>query len=335
MHNQLEALCKGESLTQQESEALFAQVVAGQVDPILLSALLTALKIKGETPQEIAGAAQALTKAARPFPRPQGQIADIVGTGGDGANTINISTTSVFVAAAAGVKICKHGNRSVSSRSGSADLLKALGINIEMSPETAAKSLEHAGACFIFAPQYHEGIRHAMPVRQTLKTRTLFNLLGPLINPSQPDVMLLGVYAKSLVEPIAQALLELGVSRAMVVHGSGLDEIALHGDTHYAEINQGYIMTGTLSSNDFALPSAPLSELVGGEPEHNAAITLALLDGQGSAAQQHAIAINAGAVIYLAGKAASLKDGAALAIHHMQDGSAKQVLDNMVAISHE
>ena len=335
MLNQLEALYRGEALSQQQSAEIFAQVIRGEVEPVVLAALLTALKIKGETPQEIAGAALALRAAAKPFPRPAGQLADIVGTGGDGANTINISTTSVFVAAAAGVKVCKHGNRSVSSRSGSADLLKALGINIEMTAETAAKSLEQAGACFIFAPQYHQGIKHAMPVRQTLKTRTLFNLLGPLINPAQPDVMLLGVYAESLVEPIAHALLELGVSRAMVVHGSGLDEIALHGETCYAEIDQGTIQMGRLSAERFNLPTAPLAALVGGEPEDNAAITLALLDGQGSAPQKHAIAVNAGTLIYLAGKADSLAAGAAQALALMQNGAAKQVLDKMVAISNE
>jgi anthranilate phosphoribosyltransferase len=179
------------ALTQDESHVLFDAIIKGDVDPILLSAVLTALKIKGETPAEIAGAASALLANAKAFPSPEYDFADIVGTGGDGANTINISTTAAFVAAACGVKVAKHGNRGVSSKSGSSDLLDKFGINLAMTPENARGALDELGVCFLFAPEYHSGVRHAMPVRQTLKTRTIFNVLGPLINPARPKIELM------------------------------------------------------------------------------------------------------------------------------------------------
>lgn len=327
MNQYYESLCAGNNLSQDEAIEVFSAIIQGDMDPVLMAGILTALKIKGETPDEIAGAAKALRTAAKAFPRPPGQVVDIVGTGGDGLNTINISTTSVLVAAAAGVTVCKHGNRSVSSKSGSADLLKTLGVNIAMSPATAAKALEQSGACFIFAPEYHSGIRHAMPVRGALKSRTLFNVLGPLINPAQPDVMLLGVYAPELVEPIAKALVQLGVSRAMVVHGSGLDEIALHGPTQVAEINGSNIEFKTITPADFGLEAFAVEDLVGGTPEQNAAITQAILAGQGQPAHNAAIAANVGAVLYLTGKADSLSQGAQQALDVLASGKAVDTLN--------
>ena len=335
MHAYYESLCQGHSLSQSQANEIFTAIVQGEMDPILMAGILTALKIKGETPNEIAGAAQALRAAAKTFPRPQGQVVDIVGTGGDGLNTINISSTSVLVAAAAGVTVCKHGNRSVSSKSGSADLLKSLGVNIAMRPETAAKALAASGACFIFAPEYHAGIRHAMPVRGALKTRTLFNVLGPLINPAQPDVMLLGVYAPELVEPIAQALIQLGCSRAMVVHGSGLDEIALHGPTMVAEVDQGQVKRYTLSPADFGLSEYPIEALVGGSPEQNANYSKDILAGQGLPAHNAAIAANVGAVLYLTGKANTFKEGAKQAQAVMASGLALTTLSRLCEASQE
>lgn len=333
MNHYYEMLCDGESLSQEQSCEAFTAIVKGEMEPALMAGILTALKIKGETPDEIAGAAKAMRAAAKAFPRPEGQVVDIVGTGGDGMNTINISTTSVLVAAAAGLKVCKHGNRSVSSKSGSADLLKSLGVNIAMSPEIAAKALAQSGACFIFAPEYHSGIRHAMPVRGALKSRTLFNVLGPLINPAQPDVMLLGVYAPELVEPIAQALTQLGVSRAMVVHGSGLDEIALHGPTQVAEVKGQEVSLKTLNPSDFGLEEYPIEALVGGTPEQNAACTQAILKGEGQPAHQAAIAANVGAVLYLAGQAENLKQGAEQAMAVMASGRSVGSLTALCEIS--
>lgn len=211
MHQHLNTLYQGQSLTRDAARDAFGQVVRGEVDPIVLASLLTALKIKGETPEEIAGAAEALLAEARDFPRPDYAFCDIVGTGGDGLNTINVSTTSALVAAACGLKVAKHGNRSVSSKSGSSDLLDKMGIKLDMSPAQARRCLDELGVCFLFAPQYHAGVRHAMPVRQALKTRTLFNVLGPLINPARPSFQLMGVYAPELVGPIAKTLLALGL----------------------------------------------------------------------------------------------------------------------------
>ncbi|MCM2679490.1 anthranilate phosphoribosyltransferase [Echinimonas agarilytica] len=333
MNQFYESLCAGQSLTTEQSRELFAEIVGGEVDPILMAGLLTALKIKGETPDEIAGAAQALRHAAKEFPRPAGQVVDIVGTGGDGLNTINISSTSVLVAAAAGVTVCKHGNRSVSSKSGSADLLRTLGVNISMSPNTAAQALEQSNACFIFAPEYHSGIRHAMPVRGALKSRTIFNVLGPLINPASPDVMLLGVYAPELLEPIAKALVQLGVTRAFVVHGSGLDEIALHGPTQIAEVNQSEITLKTVTPADFGVEQYPVEDLVGGTPEENAEIAAAILAGNGTSAHNAAIAVNVGAVLYLTGKAESLIDGTSQALDVLASGAAIETLATLCAVS--
>ena len=238
-HSALNTLVAGKSLTQQQSQHVFEQVINGNVAPERLAAILTALKMKGETPAEIAGAAIAIRANATPFPSQSHSVADCVGTGGDGANTINISTTAAILAAACGLKMAKHGNRSVSSMSGSADLLEAFGVNLTMTPEVASECLAQANICFLYAPAYHTGFKHAAPVRKAMAIRTLFNILGPLVNPAKPDIMLLGVYIPELITPIAQALLLTGVKRAWVVHGSGLDEIALHGKTQVTEIDDG------------------------------------------------------------------------------------------------
>ncbi len=333
MIDALETLYQHKDLSSDACEALFSQIVHGEMDPIIIASLLTALKMKGETPAEIAGAAAALRKAAAPFPKPDYPIADIVGTGGDGLHTINISTTSVFVAAACGVKVCKHGNRSVSSKSGSADLLEHLGVNLTMSAATARRCLDEVGACFIFAPQYHAGIRHAMPVRQTLKTRTLFNVLGPLINPASPEHMLLGVYDPKLLMPIAEALALLNVERALVVHGSGLDEVALHGPTQAVEVNQGAVSSIELSPATFGLPVAQLADIQGGTPEQNAAITRAILQGQGSTAQQHAVAVNVAALLYVCGKADDVAAGTTMALEAMASKKPFELATQLAEVS--
>ncbi|MCG3865433.1 MULTISPECIES: anthranilate phosphoribosyltransferase [unclassified Photobacterium] len=319
-----------ESLSQEDSHTLFDAIIKGEVDPIILSAVLTSLKIKGETPQEIAGAASALVANANNFPSPDYDFADIVGTGGDGANTINISTTAAFVAAACGIKVAKHGNRGVSSKSGSSDLLDKFGINLAMTPENARGALDELGVCFLFAPEYHGGVRHAMPVRQTLKTRTIFNVLGPLINPAKPNIELMGVYDNSLVRPIAETMATMGMKRAAVVHGSGLDEVAIHGETHVAEIINGEITEYTLTPADFGLDTYPLEAIKGGEPEENRAIITNILTGKGTPAQVGAVAVNVALLLRLFGQE-DLKQNTQQAIEVMQSGKAFELVEKLAA----
>ncbi|CAM3030608.1 MULTISPECIES: anthranilate phosphoribosyltransferase [Vibrio] len=328
MQNIINKLYEQQSLSQSESQELFDHIIRGEMDPILMSAVLTALKIKGETPDEIAGAAKALLANANPFPRPDYDFADIVGTGGDGSNTINISTTSAFVAAACGVKVAKHGNRGVSSKSGSSDLLDSFGINLAMSAEDTRQALDDLGVAFLFAPQYHGGVRHAMPVRQTMKTRTIFNILGPLINPARPNIELMGVYSLDLVRPIAETMLQMGLKRAAVVHGSGLDEVAVHGETHVAEIKDGKIVEYTLTPQDFGLETYPLDAIKGGEPEENRAIITDILNGKGTPAQLAAVAVNVALLLRLFGKE-DLKANAAQAIDVMNSGKAYELVQQL------
>ncbi|WP_456295820.1 anthranilate phosphoribosyltransferase [Vibrio sp. AK197] len=328
MENIINKLYAQQALSEQESHQLFDEIIRGDLDPILMSAALTALKIKGETPDEIAGAVGALVKNASPFPRPDYDFADIVGTGGDGHDTINISTTAAFVAAACGLKIAKHGNRSVSSKSGSSDLLDSFGINLAMSPEDTRKAIDDLGVAFLFAPQYHGGFRHAMPVRQTLKTRTIFNILGPLINPARPNIELMGVYAPELIKPIAETMLKLGMKRAAVVHGSGLDEVAIHGETHVAEIRDGVIVEYTLTPEDFGLDSYALEAIKGGTPAQNRKITQAILTGTGTPAQVSAVAANVALLMRLFGHE-DLKANTTKAFNVMNSGKAFELVKQL------
>ncbi|OEE44472.1 anthranilate phosphoribosyltransferase [Enterovibrio norvegicus] len=320
------------SLSREESHQLFDTIIKGEMDPILLAATLTSLKIKGETPEEIAGAASALTENANPFPSPDYDFADIVGTGGDGSNSINISTTAAFVAAACGVKVAKHGNRGVSSKSGSSDLLAAFGIDLAMSPETARGALDDLGVCFLFAPQYHSGVRHAMPVRQTMKTRTIFNLLGPLINPAKPTLELMGVYDKALVRPIAETIKTLGLKRAAVVYGSGLDEVAIHGETTVAEIKDGVITEYTLTPEDFGVNTHPLKSIEGGTPEENREIITQILQGKGTEAQQSAVAVNVALLLRLFGHE-DLKANTQRALDVMSSGKPFELVQQLASRS--
>ncbi|WP_025820203.1 anthranilate phosphoribosyltransferase [Shewanella marina] len=329
----LEKIYQGHSLSREQSKQLFEQLIAGNMQDVTISALLIALKLRGETIEEICGAADALRDNAKHFPKSsvtaeQG-IVDIVGTGGDGFNTINISTTASFVAAAAGAKVAKHGNRSVSSQSGSSDLLAQCGIGLTPTPEHASECLDQLGLCFLFAPHYHSGVKHAVPVRQALKTRTLFNILGPLINPARPDFMLLGVYDEALVLPIAQVLQGLGIKRAMVVHGSGLDEIALHGHTSVAELNHTEINCYQLNPSDFGVAQAEIEKLKGGTPADNAIISQAILQGQSTAPQRDAVAINAAAALYLSGISPDLKSATQLALQVLDSGKAYQLMQRL------
>ncbi|MGB2079206.1 MAG: anthranilate phosphoribosyltransferase [Vibrio sp.] len=321
MHQLIEELYQGKDLSLEQSQELFEAIIQGQVDPLLLSAALTALKIKGETADEVSGAAKALLAHAAPFPSIDAEFADIVGTGGDGSNTFNISTTAAFVAAACGVKVAKHGNRGVSSKSGSSDLLDAFGISLDLPAAEAKKAVEELGIAFLFAPQYHQGVRHAMPVRQALKTRTIFNVLGPLINPARPQIQLMGVYDPALIPVLAKSLQKMGLKRAAVVNGSGLDEVAIHGPTQVAEIKNGEITHYTLTPEDFGVETYPLSSIVGGEPEENRAIVTDILTGKGSDAQMAAVAVNVALLLRLFGQE-DLKQNTAQALDVMRQGKA-------------
>ena len=333
MLNLYEQLYQGQSLSQQQSQAFFNQVVKGEVDDILLSAMLTALKFKGERPQEIAGAAAALIENASAFPRPDYNFTDIVGTGGDGHNTINISSASAIVAAACGLKVAKHGNRSVSSQSGSADLFAAFGMELMMEPETARQCLDQANLCFLFAPRYHAGIKHAMKVRQTLKSRTVFNLLGPLVNPATPTHMMIGVYHADLLMPFAKTLDLLGYKNAVVVHGSGLDEVALHGPTEMVWLNEGDMQVLSVMPQEFGLHEYALGELQGGEPNVNKQMIEDVLAGKGVQAHRAAVAANVALLLKLNGKVDNLKQGADLAMTTLSSGKALDTIHQAAEIS--
>ncbi len=316
----LEHLYQGERISREQSQQLFAAIIQGQLAPEQLAAALISMKVRGEYPEEIAGAAGALLADASPFPRPDYPFADIVGTGGDGSNSINISTASAIVAAGCGARVAKHGNRSVSSRSGSSDLLAAFGIRLDMPAELSRQALDELGMCFLFAPQYHAGFRHAMPVRQLLKTRTLFNVLGPLINPARPPLALIGVYSPELVLPIAETLRVLGYQRAAVVHGGGMDEVALHAPTQVAELREGTIESYTLNAADFGLSPQPAEALRGGSPEENRDILARLLQGKGEHAHESAVAANVALLLKLFGQE-NLRDNTHRALEEIHSGA--------------
>lgn len=318
----IKQLLAGSSLSMAASEQLFDHLVKGELNEIQITALLVSMKMRGERPEEMAGAALALRRAAKNFNRPDRLVVDSCGTGGDGSNTINISTTAALLAASMGLTVAKHGNRSVSSRSGSADVLESLGLSVTQDPAVAAQQLDAFNFCFLFAPHYHPGVRYAMPVRQTLKTRTLFNLLGPLVNPARPDVQQLGVYDPAWCRPLAETLRLLGCQRAMVVHGSGLDEIALHGATQVVELRDGELHEYQLQPSDFGLQSSPVSALQGGDADFNAIALKRILAGTAPDAHAHAVAISTAGLLYLAGQYDSLHLATDAVLEHLASGQA-------------
>ncbi|HBL31239.1 MAG TPA: anthranilate phosphoribosyltransferase [Acidobacteria bacterium] len=302
-------LAAGEALSREETEELFGLLMDGQVSDPIKAALLVALRMKGETVAEIAGAASAMRRRSVHIRHSLEGVVDTCGTGGDGRGTFNISTAAALVAAAAGVCVAKHGNRSVSSRSGSADVLAALGVKIEIPPETSARALETVGITFLFAPILHPAMREVMPVRRELGMRTIFNVLGPLTNPAGARRQVMGVYADSLVEPIGHVLRDLGAEHALVVHGAdGLDEITTTGPTHIAEVREGAVQAYTLEPERFGLARARVEDLAGGGPEENAALMHRVLAGEPGPLAD-VTALNAGAAIYVSGRAASLEEG--------------------------
>ena len=328
-HNPLlEQLYSGHSLSTSESTALFNAVIQGELSNEQIAAMLIALKVRGANTEEITGAVAASLQNAKVFLRPYYPFADIVGTGGDGQNTINISTASAIVAASMGAKVAKHGNRSVSSKSGASDVLTALGVNVNVTPEQARQALDEIGVCFLFAQQYHSGFRHVAPVRAALKTRTIFNILGPIINPARPTYHLLGVYAPELVKTYAETSVALEHQHSFVVHGSGLDEVALHGETQVAEIKNGKIEYFTLTPEDFGLKAQSLETLRGGEPQENAQMLTALLQGKGKAEHANAVAANTALLLKLFGHD-DLKQNVQNVLAHLASGKAFETLQKL------
>ena len=328
-------LCGGKALTAEESQLLFEALVRGDLAETEIAALLIALKVKGETADELIGAARALRAAALPFERPDYLFADSCGTGGDSSGTINLSTAVAFVAAAAGLPVAKHGNRSVTSKCGSADVLERLGVRLNITPEHSRRALDEIGVCFLFAPHYHPGLRHAGPVRRALNMRTVMNMLGPCVNPARPSVQLLGVADPALLEPVAATLIGLGITRAMVVHGCGLDEVALHGPTDAIRIRHGAATRLSLSPAEAGLEPAPLDALSGGGPDENAERLKALLMGYGTAAETAAVALNAGALLMTADLAATLAEGTDLARQALASGQPYRRLEALVDITND
>ena len=324
----LEQLYNGKTLNKEESAVIFNAIMQGELNNEQIAAMLIALKVRGATIEELSGAVSASLQNAKSFPRPGYPFADIVGTGGDGQNTINISTASAIVAASMGAKVAKHGNRSVSSKSGASDVLTALGVNVNVAPEQARQALDDIGVCFLFAQQYHSGFKHVAPVRAALKTRTLFNILGPLINPARPTYHLLGVYAPELVKTYAETAVALGHQHTFVVHGAGLDEVAVHGETQVAEIKNGKIDCFTLTPEDFGLKTQSLESLRGGEPQENAQYLTALLQGKGKAEHANAVAANVALLLKLFGHD-DLKQNVQNVLSHLASGKAFETLQHL------
>jgi anthranilate phosphoribosyltransferase len=325
--NPLPKLLAGEDLTANESQHLFERLVLGKLEPAEIAGMLIALRMKGETAEEMIGAAHALSAAALPFERPDYLYADCCGTGGDGSGLINVSTATAFVAAAAGLPIAKHGNRSVSSRCGSADVLEALGATIEVAPAKARRLMDETGFCFLFAPAYHPGMKHAGLVRRQLQVRTVMNLLGPCINPARPPVQLLGVADPKMLRRIALTLQALGVKEALVVHGAGLDEVALHAETRAVRLSGGELTELELTPEEAGVEPAALKAVTGGEAAENAERLRALLAGNGAQAEQDIVILNAAALLLTAGLCGTLREGADRAREALLDGKAKPVLD--------
>jgi anthranilate phosphoribosyltransferase len=328
----LAVIASGKTLTRADAEAAMGSVMAGEATPAQLGALLAALHMRGETPDEIAGFASALRANALHVDVDGGAI-DVVGTGGDRSNSINISTISAIVVAGAGGHVAKHGNRAASSQCGSADVLEALGVKIDLGPAGVAACVREAGIGFMFAPRYHPAMRHAGPVRREIGIRTVFNILGPLANPAGVRRYLLGVPSAALGETIARALVELDVERALVVHGTdGLDEISPSAETRTWEIVGGAVREGTLQPQSLGLKSAPRSEIVGGDPAMNAAAARSVLDGASSGART-AVLMNAGAACWVAGLAGNVREGVDVALRAIDSGAARTALVRFAAKS--
>ena len=324
-----------EDLTYDEAYCVMNEIMSGETTPTQNAAFLAALSTKSaraETTNEIAGCAAAMRDHATRVETNM-DIFEIVGTGGANAHSFNISTTSALVAAAGGMKVAKHGNRAASSKCGTADCLEALGVNIDQSPEKCVELLKEVGMCFFFAQKYHTSMKYVGAIRKELGFRTVFNILGPLTNPGSPKSQLLGVYDEYLVEPLAQVLINLGVKRGMVVYGQDkLDEISMSAPTTVCEFKDGWFKTYTIAPEDFGFERCSKADLVGGTPQENAAITLSILKGE-KGHKRNAVLLNAGAALYIGGKAESLQEGVTLAAELIDSGKALETLEKFIQVS--
>lgn len=322
-----------QDLTYDEAYSVMNEIMSGETSPTQNAAFLAALSTKStkaETIDEIAGCAAAMRDHALKVPHDM-DVLEIVGTGGDNAHSFNISTTSALVIAASGVKVAKHGNRAASSLCGTADCLEALGVNLDLSPEKCVELLKKIGICFFFAQKYHTSMKYVGPIRKELGIRTVFNILGPLTNPASPNMQLLGVYDASLVEPLARVLTSLGVKSGMVVYGTDkLDEISASAPTLVCEFRNGNYKTYTITPEQFGFTSCKKEDLVGGTPAENAAITLGILKGEDKGPKRNAVLLNAGAALYIAGKADSFENGIKLAGELIDNGAALAKLEEFI-----
>ena len=328
MEEHIERVTDGGDLTQEAAREV-SRLVFEEATEAQIGALLAALRAKGETEAEIAGFAEGMRAAARTVSPDREPLVDTCGTGGDDFDTINVSTTSAIVASGAGVPVAKHGNYSVSSSSGSADVLEVAGVNVEAQPGDVKRAIERDGIGFMLAPVFHPAMKAVIGPRRELGMRTLFNILGPLTNPAGANAQVVGTYDPELVVPMAEALARMDVERALVVHGDGLDEIGLHGETVAAEVNAADVTELELAPEDFGLDRAPVSDISGGTPEENAADLRAIVEGEETGPKRDVILANAGAAIYVAGEADSLAAGAERALTAIESGDAARKLDDL------
>jgi anthranilate phosphoribosyltransferase len=333
-HEALQRTIEHREIFHDEMLDLMRQIMSGQVSNVMIAAILVGLRVKKETIGEITAAAQVMRElATRVHVKDTRHLVDVVGTGGDSANTFNISTASTFVCAAAGAQVAKHGNRAVSSRSGSADVMEALGVNINLTPEQIGRCVDEVGIGFMFAPAHHAATRHATPVRRELGVRTIFNILGPLTNPALAPNQLMGVFHPDLVGIQVRVLQRLGSNHAMAVHGAeGLDEISISGATYVGELKDGQVKEYSVHPDRFGLPVHDIRSLKVGTVEESRAMVLSALENKPGAARD-IVALNAGAAIYVAGKADSFEDGVELAMEQMRSGAARAKLDAFVAFT--
>lgn len=327
-------LAKKEDIGYEMAKAVMNEIMSGEATDVQKAAYLSELSMKGETIEEITGSAEEMRNHATKLPY-EGEALEIVGTGGDGSNSFNISTTAAFVISAAGVPVAKHGNRAASSKSGAADVLEALGVNIMISPQRSAEILREIGICFLFAQGYHGAMKYVAPIRKELGIRTVFNILGPLTNPARASLQLMGVYDGALVTDMAKVLMNLGVKKGMVVYGQDkLDEISLSAPTTVCEIAERKLHSYEITPEQFGLKCCEKEELAGGSPKENAVITREILQGK-KGPKRDAVVMNAGAALYIAGKAAEIEGGIRLAEAMIDSGRAKKQLEAFIRLSQE